>query len=72
VDAPYTRTERRKLTVNLLIRVAVVGVLTWRIAVDAGHSSVWETAIYAVLDFLIFTWAVALFWAAVYGYRRTP
>jgi apolipoprotein N-acyltransferase len=67
-----TRTENRQVIVNLLIRFALVGFLTWWIAARAGSGPAWGTAIYAVVDLLMFGLAVLLLAGLVLEHRRRP
>jgi hypothetical protein len=55
-----TFTEKRRVMVNLLIRLALIGFLTWWIVDRAASSPAWGTAIYAFLDLLMLGLAVML------------
>ena len=67
-----TFTEKRRVTVNILIRLVIVGVLTWSIVAHASSTSAWGTAIYAVLDLFIFGLAVGLAVRFVMELRSGP
>jgi hypothetical protein len=72
VDEPLTGTEKRRISLNLLIRFGAVGFSTWWLLSHVARVPAWGWVLYAVADLGLLVGPIALFGAWLHERRAGP